>query len=244
LIPAAAAILALSAALAAACFVKAFGVTFLGRPRTEAAITAKETDGVSRFAMFGLAAGCVVAGVVPGLFTNLIGAASRLMTGDAIPFVAAGAPLSPAAASHNTYNALVIALSLVVATIALAALVRLFANRATRRSDTWDCGHLEANPLSQYSAGSFAQPIRRVYASVAFGARETVQMPPPCDLEPARFDVKLRDPAWDLLYAPVGKGVGHLADKLNPFQYQTIRRYLGIIFVTLVVLLTILAIWP
>jgi formate hydrogenlyase subunit 3/multisubunit Na+/H+ antiporter MnhD subunit len=244
MIPAAAAILALSAALAAACFVKAFGVTFLGRPRSEAAISAKEPDKVSRLAMFGLAAGCVVAGAVPGFFTNLIGAASRQITGSAIPFVAAGAPLSPTLPSHNTYNALIIALSLIAATMVVAALVRLFANRATRRSDTWDCGHPEANPLSQYSAGSFAQPIRRVYATIALAARETVDMPPPCVPDPARFYVKLRDPAWDLLYAPVAKGVDLMADKLNPFQYQTIRRYLGIIFVTLVVLLTILAIWP
>ena len=34
LVPAVGALLALSAALAAACFVKAFGITFLGRPRT------------------------------------------------------------------------------------------------------------------------------------------------------------------------------------------------------------------
>ena len=44
LVPAVGALLALSAALAAACFVKAFGVTFLGRPRTAAAARARETD--------------------------------------------------------------------------------------------------------------------------------------------------------------------------------------------------------
>ena len=56
MIPAAGALLALSAALAAACFVKAFGITFLGRPRTPAAEAAKEVDGFSLAAMFVLAA--------------------------------------------------------------------------------------------------------------------------------------------------------------------------------------------
>jgi formate hydrogenlyase subunit 3/multisubunit Na+/H+ antiporter MnhD subunit len=44
LVPAVGALLALSAALAAACFVKAYGITFLGRPRTRGAETAAETD--------------------------------------------------------------------------------------------------------------------------------------------------------------------------------------------------------
>src|SRR6266446_2460220 len=51
LVPAVGALLALSAALAAACFVKAFGVTFLGRARTPAAARAQETDAFSRAAM-------------------------------------------------------------------------------------------------------------------------------------------------------------------------------------------------
>src|SRR5579859_6656042 len=46
-IPADGALLALSAALAAACFVKAFGVSFLGRPRTQRAAQAHEVDGFS-----------------------------------------------------------------------------------------------------------------------------------------------------------------------------------------------------
>src|SRR6478672_6714784 len=44
LVPAVGALLALSAALAGACFVKAFGMTFLGRPRSEQARAATEVD--------------------------------------------------------------------------------------------------------------------------------------------------------------------------------------------------------
>ena len=66
IVPAVGAMLALSAALAAACFVKAFGVTFLGRPRTPQAEKAQETDRASLTAMFAFAALCLVAGVLPG----------------------------------------------------------------------------------------------------------------------------------------------------------------------------------
>ncbi len=59
LVPAVGALLAMSAALAAACFVKAFGVTFLGRPRTAAAEQAQETDSLSLAAMFCFATICL-----------------------------------------------------------------------------------------------------------------------------------------------------------------------------------------
>ncbi len=242
-IPSAAAVLALSAALAAACFVKAFGVTFLGRPRSASAVASHETDKMSRLAMFGLAAGCVLAGLVPGFFTNLLGPATHMLTTASMPASDLANPLVPVAGSHNTYSGLVIAVCVLAAAFLVAALIKLFANGETRRSDTWDCGHAEANTSAQYSAGSFAQPIRRVYAGMVFRARELVAMPPPGETGPATFEAKLHDPAWELLYLPVGKTVGALADRLNPFQYLTIRSYLGIVFLTLVVLLTVLAIW-
>src|ERR1700704_2728825 len=71
-VPAVGALLALSAALAAACFVKAFGVTFLGRPRGMAAQQAKEGDGFSRLAMFFLASLCLLAGIIPGIFMDAL----------------------------------------------------------------------------------------------------------------------------------------------------------------------------
>src|SRR6266853_1342674 len=73
IVPAVGAMLALSAALAAACFVKAFGVTFLGRPRTSVAEKAHETDRASLTAMLALAALCLIAGIVPGFFIDGLG---------------------------------------------------------------------------------------------------------------------------------------------------------------------------
>ena len=108
LAPASAAILALSAALAAACFVKAFGVTFLGRARSETADLAKETDKASLAAMFGLAGACGIAGIFPGLFTNLLGPVSKFLTSTQMPVQAIATPLLPVADSHNSYSGLMI----------------------------------------------------------------------------------------------------------------------------------------
>src|SRR5205085_1505015 len=81
MVPAVGALLALSAALAAACFVKAFGITFLGRARTPAALSAQETDPFSRAAMFGFAALCLFAGILPGLVIDLLAPVVQMLVG-------------------------------------------------------------------------------------------------------------------------------------------------------------------
>jgi hydrogenase-4 component B len=85
LVPAVGALLALSAALAAACFVKAFGVTFLGRARTPAAERACETDRLSLAAMFFFAALCLLAGILPGVFIDALAPVVQGLVGDRMP---------------------------------------------------------------------------------------------------------------------------------------------------------------
>ena len=112
-----------------------------------------------------------------------------------------------------------------------------------RREDPWDCGFGEVPANAQYSANSFAQPIRRVFGTLVFRARETVEMPPPGDLGPARLNVELHDPIWETLYAPIAGAVAYVADRLNVLQFLTIRRYLTLVFFALVALLLGLATW-
>ncbi len=53
----------------------------------------------------------------------------------------------------------------------------------------------------------------------------------------------LRDLIWEEIYAPIACGVSLAADRLNALQFLTIRRYLSIVFVLLVLLLLVLALW-
>src|SRR5438477_9933237 len=85
LVPAVGALLPLSAALAAACFVKAFGMTFLGRPRSEVARDAVEVDRFSLAAMFILAALCLLAGVLPGHVIDALGPVVQALEGAQLP---------------------------------------------------------------------------------------------------------------------------------------------------------------
>jgi hypothetical protein len=112
-----------------------------------------------------------------------------------------------------------------------------------RRGPAWDCGFPNSSPVTQYTAGSFAQPIRRVFGTLVFRARETVTMPPPGDMAPARIVKTIHDPVWDSIYAPIAAGVTWAGDVLNYLQFLTIRRYLGFVFAALVLLLLALALW-
>jgi formate hydrogenlyase subunit 3/multisubunit Na+/H+ antiporter MnhD subunit len=199
LVPAVGALLALSATLAAACFVKAFGVTFLGRPRSRAAQSAKETDRFSLAAMYFLGALCLVIGIVPGPFIDALAPLAQALVGGRMPLQTGEQWLSivPIAASRSSYDGLLVFLFMVISGTLAAATIHRFASDRLRRGPAWDCGYPDASPSTQYSASSFAQPIRRVFGTVVFRARERVEMPPPGDMRPARLAVDLRDPLWD-----------------------------------------------
>ena len=237
---------AVGALLAAACFVKAFGVTFLGRPRTPAAAQASETDRFSLAAMGFLAALCLVAGIVPGIFMDALAPAVASLVGERLPIQTGADWLSivPIAESRSSYNGLLVFLFMVISGTLAASAIHRFASDRLRRAPPWDCGYPDASPATQYTADSFAQPIRRVFGTVVFRAREHVEMPPPGDIRPARLTVELRDLVWDTLYAPLAAGVGVAADRLNHLQFLTIRQFLSLVFAALVILLLVLAIWP
>jgi len=244
-VPATGCLLVLAAALAAACFVRAFGVTFLGRPRSAAAAEAHEADRWSLAAMSLCALLCLVFGVLPGLALDSLAPAVQGLIGSRMPAQLSLPWLSsvPIAESRSSYNGLLVfGFILLSTTMAVLAIHRL-ASRALRRGPAWDCGFPEPSPATQYSGASFSQPIRRVLGAPLFRAREALDLPPPGELRPARLVVTLKDLVWDALYAPLGGLVGRTAERLNRLQFLTIRRYLALVFATLVILLLVLAIW-
>jgi hydrogenase-4 component B len=245
MIPVDGAALALAAALAAACFVRAFGIVFLGRPRSDAAAEAREVDLWSVTAMLGFALLCLLAGIFPGAVIDGIAPVARALTSARMPVQLGDAWMTivPVAASRSSYNGLLVFAFITGSILVTVAVVHRFASRALRRAPAWDCGFPDPSPASQYTATSFAQPLRRVFGTVLFQASETVDMPPPGDNRPASIVRRIGDPIWDTLYAPLGRAVGWIAGYANAVQFLTIRRYLGFVFATLVVLLLALTLW-
>jgi NADH:ubiquinone oxidoreductase subunit 5 (subunit L)/multisubunit Na+/H+ antiporter MnhA subunit len=245
LAPAMGALLALSAALAATCFVKVYGIVFLGRPRASPAAEAREVDGFSLGAMYALALLCVLAGILPSPVIDALSPVVTMLTDSRLPAQTEIAWWSviPIAGVRNSYNGWLI-LAFVGASAALAvAFATRVGTRALRRAPPWDCGFPDPRPITQYSAGSFAQPIRRVFGGHVFAAREHVEMPAPGETSAARFSVTLVDRIWELFYRPVATAVQTAATHLSVLQFLTIRRYLTLVFFALVTLLLVLAVW-
>jgi hydrogenase-4 component B len=245
MVPAVGALLALAAALAAACFVKAYGVAFLGRPRSPSAETAGEVDRYSLAAMFILSALCLLAGILPGLVIDALAPITTEILGGRMPIQANEAWLSiaPIAESRSSYNGLLVMVFITISASLAVYFIHRFASRALLRGPAWGCGFSDPTPAAQYSGGSFAQPIRRVFGTLVFHARDHVEMPPPGDIRPARLRIELHDVIWEGMYAPIAGAIGISSDRLNRLQFLTIRQYLSLVFATLVTLLLVLAIW-
>src|ERR1700680_4986490 len=187
MVPAVGAMLALAAALAAACFVKAYGITFLGRPRSLAAEAAKEVDRFSLAAMFILAALCLLAGILPGLVIDALAPVTTGILGGRMPIQANEPWLSivPIAESRSSYNGLLVMVFITISASSAVFVIHRFASHALRRGPAWGCGFSDPTPAAQYSATSFAQPIRRVFGTLVFHARGPIEMPAPGDIMPA-----------------------------------------------------------
>lgn len=245
MVPGIGGLLALSAALAAACFVKAFGITFLGRPRTEVVNSAREVDRYSLAAMISLAVLCLLAGTLPGLVIDSLSPVMLSLIGDRMPVQATAPWLSiiPIAESRSSYNGLLVFLFITISASLAAVTIRRVASKALRRSPAWGCGFPDLVPTGQYTAVSFAQPIRRVFGTFLFRAREKVDMPQPGSTGPARLTVEMHDVIWEALYLPITGALNYGTEKLNHLQFLTIRRYLTLVFASLVILLMVLALW-
>jgi hydrogenase-4 component B len=246
LAPAVGATLALAAALAAACFVRVFGIAFLGRPRSPLAESAREVDAISVSAMGILAALCLLAGIFPAIVIDKLAPVVRGLTGAQMP-TQEGIPwlsIAPIAESRSSYNGLLVFLFIAAsASLAVFAIHQIASNKL-RRAPAWDCGFPDADPATQYTAESFAQPIRRVFGAFAFRARERVDMPAPGEMRSAHQSVAMHDLVWEFFYLPVVRAVEFLSQRLNHLQFLTIRQYLSVVFGALVSLLLVLASWP
>ena len=147
----------------------------------------------------------------------------------------------PVAESRSSYDGLLVFAFIAVSALATVEIIHRFASRRVRRGPAWACGYLDASPATQYTAGSFAQPIRRVFGDVVFLAREHVDMPPPGDL---RAGAAAPSPSA----TSCGTGstlrsrnaVSFTADKLSYLQFLTIRQFLSLVFGALVTLLFLL----
>ncbi|NKN32676.1 hydrogenase 4 subunit B [Marichromatium bheemlicum] len=239
LIPIVSAVLALTGALVAATFVKVYGVAFLGQARSRHVRRARVVPMGMRLGQGLLAVFCVLLGVLPTQVIALLDPVAEAVFGTGLPQAAAGGWLwlTPVSAETASYSApLSILLLALIAGVAILW-ARRGRVRRVRRCDPWDCGLTPPTPRMQYSAASFAQPIRRVFA-LAFVLDE--RKPTATDTRP-RYRLRIADRAWSLLYMPLAQAVESAARRVVLLQSGNVRVYLGWTLATLLVLLWIIS---
>jgi hydrogenase-4 component B len=165
--PFAVAVLALTSGLAAACFVKAFGISFLAMPRSEAAANAREVHWSAWSVMAVLAAACLVLGVMaPSAMSSLqhiIGAVWS--TGAGASAAAPSRLWLTAPGGIAQVSPLLIALLLLSVIIVAAAAVRA-RGLTVRYADTWGCGRVRQTARMEYTSAAFAEPLRRIFSEL------------------------------------------------------------------------------
>jgi formate hydrogenlyase subunit 3/multisubunit Na+/H+ antiporter MnhD subunit len=158
--------LAMSGALAAACFVKLFGISFLGKPRSEHSLNAVEVPAPMNVGMGILAALCLAIGLFPLLFLNVVDKVVSGVSGTSVAGGLKGGLLIvwyPVNVSGNSITPVEILAVLAIIILAAAAVIRLVGGKtAERRYGTWDCGFGELTPRMQYTATGFTKPLRIV----------------------------------------------------------------------------------
>ena len=238
IVPIAAAMLALTGALAAACFVRVYGVAFLGQARSRHVRRARAVPLSMRVGQGILAVFCLLLGIFPTTFIELFNAVPRQVLGHGLAQATAHGWLwlTPVSSKTASYGAPFVAIALFTA-IALGLWLVGRGVRRVRRCDAWDCGFAPPTANMQYSATAFAQPIRRVFG-LLFKIDEGVEAQQDGIL---RYRLHIVDRAWNMFYLPVARAVENTARQVIRLQSGNIRIYLGWSLATLLGLLWIMA---
>ncbi len=229
---AAIAALALIGGLAVACFTKAFGIVFLGEPRTECGAVARDPGFAMRLPLVALASLCFVIGLAAPLIAGSMGPVLAPLCGGRDGVDAA---LGQAAAPMVG----VVAGGLVLLLLAVGLARwrrRLLRGREVGRAGTWDCGYARPTARMQYTASSFAQPIAAFFQAM-LRAKQRVKRPEGLFPADASLATHTDDAFAEAVWRPVFCGVGRLFARLHPLQAGSIHLYILYIAITLIALL-------
>jgi len=241
--PLSGAMLALTGALAAACFVKAFGITFLAQPRSEHAAHAHEAAFPMRLGMGLLAAACVALGLFPTQFIRLLDPLTQQLTGQQLSgqlSAANGLVLTSLAGKGGTVSTPGLALmALCLLPIPFGLWLAFARKTRVRRGPTWDCGQRGLTPRMEYTATGFSKPIRMVFKALFQPHREVQRE---YDFSPyfattIRFDSHVEEVFERQIYRPGRILILRASRRIRRLQAGSIHAYLLYIFVTLLLLL-------
>ncbi|MBI3660671.1 hydrogenase 4 subunit B [Candidatus Acetothermia bacterium] len=240
-VPISAALLALSGALAAACFVKAFGISFLGMPRSEHAGHVREVSQTMRGGMGFLALLCILLGVLPMVFIPLIDRVTASLLGTSIASQMQFSLLMFAPLDHSLANISPLALGLLLLLILpfTLRLAHMGGALHRRQTQTWGCGLPLLSPRMEYTATGFSKPIRMIFQNIYQPRKEIEVETDVSQYVRKRIRYKLQiEPHFEkYFYEPLSHFILKVSGVFLRIQSGSVNIYLIYILVTLLILL-------
>jgi len=241
--PLSAVMLGIASALAVMCFVKAFGVTFSGQPRSAKAAAATEAGWPMLLGMGVLAIGCIVLGIGAPFVAPVMGGIAESLTGHGVE-VASGLSVLPGDATIGLLSTPLMAVLLIGLAVVPLFIFGLYSRRRPRPrlgAEVWACGYAPDAQM-RVSAGGFAAPIKVLFRPL-YSVRDWA------DERLAAFgqlfagvpdSAGRAEQLWDRwLLAPVGRGVEAAGAQLQMLQGGDLRVYCIYIVAALIVLLAV-----
>ena len=237
--------LALTGGLAAACFVKAFGISFLAMPRSQKAAEAKEVSGSMTAPMIFLAALVVALGlgfaqVLKYLVTISGSVLSAEFSNISFGLTNFSLSLSPDSGPHLSVP-LIFVLLVGLAALTFAAVAVFAGKRKISEGRTWDCGYYSLGPKTEYSATGFSKPFRVAFS---FFLRPYIKTRKTMDsvyhLKSQQYELYTTPVIKKYLYGMSLKAVLFFARRFRRIQAGSIHLYIAYIFVAIVALIVFL----
>ena len=225
--------LALIGGMAIVCFTKAYGIIFLGEPRTDGARAAHECGLLMRVSMIALAVACVLCGLSGPLLVRGTSPVIASIAGISEAEITGG--LGAGVGSLYWVTAACFVFLLLAGALAVLRL-RLLASREVGAVGTWDCGYFRPTARMQYTASSFAQPVTKMFSFMRLSHKNFVPPVGPLPSD-AAFASRTPDIFDENLWRPVFTRTGNLLSRVRRLQHGRIQLYVFYMVLTLLALL-------
>ncbi|OGS21235.1 MAG: hypothetical protein A2252_06080 [Elusimicrobia bacterium RIFOXYA2_FULL_39_19] len=238
-----AAVLAITGGLAAACFVKAFGVTFLGLPRSEPARQAREVPPLMYYPMFFLSALIVIFGLFSAQIFKSLNRISQSLYGvneSTYNFSSGSFVITPV----NTLSCAglsipFIAVMLIAIMVMVYLAVRIFAGPGkVTRDRTWSCGYYKIDSRNAYTGTAFSKPFRIAFSFFYRTSRKTEEIKSSYyHVKSIKYKTSITPVFKKYIYDLIYKRTFYAAKYLSKFQSGSIHFYIACIFMAIVFLI-------
>jgi len=213
------ALFALTSALSAACFVKAFGSVFLALPRSAESAGAEEVPPAMLIGPGILALACI--------FLGLCAYQLFLLAGFSVPLP----------------DMLFVGLLLLLMTVLIGIFLYFFASRAERTCETWGCGTPFQQASAEYTGHGFSEPLDIIFSSIYRTRIRNERVffdQKNCIFREGTAEIRLMKVFEEYLYLPLARFAVRTATHISRFQNGCLDTYLLYVFITVIAVLLFL----